>query len=70
MGSMPLDVVRLIEELEEIRDEKNLSKDDFAIKELGVSAPTFKRWTLGKSQPNAENLMKITKFLENHRTDN
>lgn len=57
-------VESLIDKLEERRKKRDLSKNDFAIKELGVSPPTYKNWIQGNIKPNPETLDNIEDYLE------
>lgn len=57
-------VESIIEKLEKKRKETGLSKNDFAIKELGVSPPTYKNWIRGKVKPNPEILDNIADYLK------
>jgi len=61
---MPAKVESLIDRLEEVRKEKGLPKAKFGPGELDIAAVTYRKWTYGENQPDAENTLKIIDYLE------
>jgi len=54
----------LIDRLETVREEKGLPKARFGPNELGVAEITYRKWTYGEYEPNAENTINIIEYLE------
>lgn len=61
---MPIDLEEILEDLERIREEKNMAKDRFAIQELDVTPATYVRWTQGHNTPNTSNLTRMVEYIE------
>jgi len=55
----------LIEKIEKKRKEKGLSINRFAIKELGVSVPAYKRWVSGEIEPLPSSQYLLSSYLKN-----
>lgn len=52
-----------LERLKELRKEKNLTQPDIA-QMLGISATAYSKYELGKSKPDIDSLVKLSKFYE------
>jgi len=62
-----MDADRTVQLLEQIRKDKGMSKDKFAVTELEVNYRTYQRWVAGDTKPSDSNKDKIYKYLKNHK---
>lgn len=63
---MTTKIMDLIDQVEEIRKEKGIPKGKFG-PEIGVTSSTYQKWTYGRVEPSGKNLLKIQKYIEDHK---